>query len=251
MHHPLLPSPHVQTVLFCIHYETILIHKAVHTVLCEGHPSITPQMCQVQGPLRRRPHEIGVQSCPLLRTVHVHIVQPMNINRVCQGPQPTIHHAHSGVHHFKKCHTEQHQKKHRAKTMFEDKRVALQLSRFYSLPQKVTWVLWGSPKGVGGGGYPPPLQGHVRPRHDHVGRFFLYKRKPAARWVSYIKKKKKKCASPPNVPFYHVLQRRTVTRPEQYLAPIVQSDQGRFRLSSHSEPLEIQNEKRRANPKYR
>ena len=56
--------------------------------------------------------------------------------------------------------------------MFEDKRATLQLSRFYSLPQKGHVGAMGVPEGVGGRGYPPPLQGHVRPRHDHVGRFF-------------------------------------------------------------------------------
>ena len=149
-------ASNVQTVLFCIHYKKILIHKAVHAGLHQWHPSITPQMREVQGPLCWWPHEIGVESCAFLRTIHIHILEAMNIHRVGQGPQPTIHHAHSWVHH---CHryTEQHQQNRNLTTDFLGQKVPRYSSRAFIPLQKVTWVLWGVPKGWGGGGYPHPF----------------------------------------------------------------------------------------------
>ena len=78
-------------------------------------------------------------------------------------------------------------------TDFLGQKVPRYSSRAFIVSPKRSRGCYGGPRrgggrGEGGGGYPPPLQGHVRPRHDHVGRCFLYKRKPAARWVSYIKK---------------------------------------------------------------
>ena len=115
-HHPLLPPPTHKTVLLRVHRETILINKTVDADLSEGYSPEASQMRQIHAPLGQWPHEIHIQSCTFLRTVHVHIVESVHINRVCQGSQPTIHHSHSWVHHFEKSDTQSTTtRKHRAR----------------------------------------------------------------------------------------------------------------------------------------
>ena len=104
-------------------------------------------MGEVQAPLGQWPHEIGVQPCTFLRTIHVHVMEAVHINRVCQGSQPTIHHAHSGVHHFEKNQIHRAPPDNINKTRIGTKESHCRSRALYSLLQKGHVGALGVPKG--------------------------------------------------------------------------------------------------------
>ena len=106
-------------------------------------------------------NRIGVQSRPLLGAVHVHVIHAVYINGVLQGPQASIHHSHSRVHHFFRKLSHASTELNTA-TDILGQSVTLLLSRFYSPPSRVTWVLrvtWVPQKKGEGEGGTPTLRG--------------------------------------------------------------------------------------------
>ena len=127
--------------------------------MSQTHSSVAPQIFEVKAPRCCHSNRVILQHCSFLRTIQVHIFQAMYIDRVGQGPQPASFHSHPRVHHFEKLsNVHQQSSTNRTADNFFGTSVALRLSRFYSYPTQVTWVLRGSPKGWGEGGtLTPPL----------------------------------------------------------------------------------------------
>ena len=182
-----MPS-NVRTILLHIHHVTKFVNKTVHDGLSEGHSSVAPQKSQVQVPLCREIHRIGLQPRPLHGAAQIHVLK----SGVEQGPQPASFHAHPRVHHFEKLSQTYTNRAAPPQTNLRTS-VTLRLSRLYSPPTKVTWVLWGSPKGWGEGVAPHPFfspnecwvpQGLDHHPRSHDAGFPILK-KCTTRWSSH------------------------------------------------------------------
>ena len=127
---------------------TILVNESVHDIPGQGHSPVPPQIIL----WRRWVNGVTFQSRSFLCIVRTHVLQPVHIHRVVQGPQATSHNSHSGVHHFETSHR---QSSTQQETIWDKCGVAA-LALLYPLPYPPTKIHGISTEG--GGGYPHPLR---------------------------------------------------------------------------------------------